>query len=48
MSDLEPKLSELNRVILEIELELSKAQYTKEELDLLKLLIRRGLPLVSE
>jgi hypothetical protein len=48
MSDLEPKLSELNRIISEIELELGKAEYTKEELDILKLLIRRGMPLVSE
>lgn len=48
MSDLEPKLSELNRIITEIEVELGKGQYTKEELDLLKLLIRRGLPLVQE
>lgn len=48
MSDLEPKLAELSRIITEIEIELGRGQYTADELNLLKALIRKGQPLVRE
>jgi uncharacterized membrane protein len=47
MSNLEPKLAQLNKLIQEIEIELGKSEYTAEELRLLKNMIVKGLPLVG-
>jgi len=47
MSDLLPLLGELNTLINKIEVQLSKGQHTKEEANILRNSIQRGLPMLG-